>query len=230
MATFDIEQAEGTRWAKITLLNETIVAERGALSHMLGDVQMKGRIPGPVQLLRASLSGEDAVRPRFTGTGTVYMAATLGGLHVLDLPGNETWVIESGAFWVAEAAVKQSFIRERMLTSLRSGEGFFDFQTKVTGTGKVMLQTPGPVEEMILSKDSPNRGCLVADGKQVLARTAGVRYTARFPGWMPWSHKTTGENMLRVYEGEGRLLLCTTPYWRFLAAQPQAAIPPGAAL
>jgi uncharacterized protein (AIM24 family) len=64
MATFDIEQAEGTRWAKITLANETVVAERGALSHMLGDVQMKGRIPGPIQLLRASLSGEDAVRPR----------------------------------------------------------------------------------------------------------------------------------------------------------------------
>ena len=121
-------------------------------------------------------------------------------------------------------------VRERTMISLRAGEGFFDFQTKVSGPGKVMLQTPGPVEEVTLSKDSPNRGCLVTDGKQVLARTAAARDTARFPGWLPWSRNTTGENMLRVSAGEVRLLLCTTPYWRFLAAQPQSAIPPGAAL
>ena len=174
MATFDIEQAEGTRWVKITMKDETIVAERGVLSHLRGDIKMKGRIPGPIRLLRAAISGEESFRPTFTGTGTLYTESTLGGFHVLDLDGSESWVVESGAFWASESKVHQTFGRERIMTSLRTGEGFLDFQTKVSGQGKVMLHATGPVEEVVLSKDCDNKGRLVTDGKQVLARTAGM--------------------------------------------------------
>jgi len=219
MAIFDIEQAEGTRWIKITMVNETVVAERGVLSHLRGDIKMKGRIPGPIRLLRAAISGEEAFRPTFTGTGTPYTESTLGGFHVLELDDSQTWVVESGAFWASEARVHQTFARERIMTSLRTGEGIFDFQTRVSGHGKVMLHAPGPVEEVVLSKESNNQGRLVADGKQVLARTAGIKYTAALPGWMPWSRATTGEKVLRTYEGEGRLLISTTPYWRYMVAQ-----------
>lgn len=219
MATFEIEHAEGTNWTKATLNDETVVAERGALAHLRGDIKMSGKIPGPIRLIRAALSGEDYFRPEFTGTGTLYLESSLGGFHLMELASRESWVIESGAFWASEKRVHQSFTRERIWTSLRSGEGFFDFQTKVSGPGKVMLCSPGPVEEVILSKDSSNKGRLVADGKQVLARTAGIKYTVNFPGWMPWSRATTGENVLRIYEGEGRLLICTTPFWRYMMQQ-----------
>jgi hypothetical protein len=30
---------------------------------------------------------------------------------------------------------------------------------------------------------------------------------------------TSGEQLLRTYEGEGRLLMCTTPFWRFKMSQ-----------
>jgi uncharacterized protein (AIM24 family) len=63
----------------------------------------------------------------------------------------------------------------------------------------------------------------VADGRQVLARTKSINYKARMPGWLPWSRLTTGERVLRVYEGTGRLLICTTPYWRYKMAQVRAA-------
>ena len=219
MATFEIESSEGTRWAKVSLQDETVVAERGALSWLTGDIKMKARLPGPIRLIRAALSGEEAFRPTFTGTGSLYLESSLGGFHELVLPGDETWVIESGAYWASEAKVHQSFIREKMLTSLRTGEGFLSFQTKVSGKGKVMLCAPGPVEEVILSKSSPNGGRIMADGKQVIARTAGVKYSVSLPGWLPWSRLKTGERLLRTYEGEGRLLMCTTPYWRFMMAQ-----------
>jgi uncharacterized protein (AIM24 family) len=223
MATFEIESSEGTRWAKVTLQDETVVAERGALSWLTGDIQMKARLPGPIRLIRAVLSGEEAFRPTFTGTGSLYLESSLGGFHELDLPGDETWVIESGAYWASEAKVHQTFIREKMWTSLRIGEGFLSFQTKVSGKGKVMLCAAGPVEEVILSKSAPNGGRIMADGKQVLARTAGVKYSVQLPGWLPWSQLTSGERLLRTYEGEGRLLMCTTPYWRFMMAQKRQA-------
>jgi hypothetical protein len=34
-----------------------------------------------------------------------------------------------------------------------------------------------------------------------------------------WNRITTGERTLRVYEGKGRLLRCTSPYWRFKVMQ-----------
>jgi uncharacterized protein (AIM24 family) len=223
MATFEIESSEGTRWAKIAMQDETIVTERGAMSHMRGDIAMKARLPGPIRLVRAALSGEDAFRPTFSGTGSLYLESTLGGFHIMQLEEEETWIVSAGAFWASEAKVEQGFIRERFWTSLRTGEGFLSFQTKVTGPGQVMICSPGPVECIELGKDSPHGTRLVADGRQVLARTKSINYKARMPGWLPWSRLTTGERVLRVYEGTGRLLICTTPYWRYKMAQVRAA-------
>ena len=215
MAGFEIEHAEGTNWAKISLAGETVVIERGAMSHMRGDLVMKGRLAGPLRLIRAALSGEEALRPKISGTGTLYLESSFGGFHIMDLPGTEDWVVESGAFWCSEDKLKQTFHRERVSTSFWSGNGFLDFQTKVAGRGKVMICSPGPVEEIVLGKDSPHGSQLVADGPIVLARTTGISYTVRMPSLLPWRRAATGENLLRVYKGEGRMLVCTTPFWRY---------------
>lgn len=225
MAKFEIEHAEGSNWAKITLSDETVVIERGAMSHMRGDLKMKGRLAGPIRLLRAALSGEEALRPSISGTGTLYLESSFGGFQTMDLPGTETWVVESGAFWCSEAKLKQSFYRERITTSLWSGKGFLDFQTKVSGQGKVMVCSPGPVEEITLGKDSSFGSQLVADGPIVLARTASIQYTVRLPSLLPWRRAATGERLLRVYSGEGRMLVCTTPFWRYKIMQQKAANP-----
>jgi uncharacterized protein (AIM24 family) len=113
----------------------------------------------------------------------------------------------------------QTFHRERISTSFWSGNGFLDFQTKVAGQGKVMICSPGPVEEITLGKDSPYGNQLIADGPIVLARTAGIQYTVRLPSLLPWRRAATGEKLLRVYQGEGRMLVCTTPFWRFKIMQ-----------
>jgi uncharacterized protein (AIM24 family) len=225
MANFEIQHAEGTNWAKITLNDETVVIERGAMSHMRGDLTMKGRLAGPLRLIRASLSGEEALRPTITGTGTLYLESTLGGFHIMDLPGTETWVVESGAFWCSEAKLNQSFYRERLMTSFWSGEGFLAFETKVAGQGKVMICSPGPVEEITLGKDSVHGSRLIAGGPIVLARTASIKYTVRLPSLLPWRRTATGEGLLRVYEGEGRMLVCTTPFWRFKIMRERATNP-----
>jgi uncharacterized protein (AIM24 family) len=225
MAKFEIEHAEGSNWAKITLNDETVVIERGAMSHMRGDLKMKGRLARPIRLLRAALSGEEALRPTISGTGTLYLESSFGGFQIMDLPGTETWVVESGAFWCSEAKLKQSFYRERIMTSFWSGKGFLDFQTKVSGQGKVMICSPGPVEEITLGKDGPHGSQLIADGPIVLARTAGIQYTVRLPSLLPWRRAATGEKLLRVYQGEGRMLVCTTPFWRYKIMQQKASSP-----
>jgi uncharacterized protein (AIM24 family) len=168
MAKFDIEHSEGTNCARVGLIDETVVIERGAMSHMRGALKMKGKLAGPIRLMRAALSGEEALRPTISGTGTLYLESTFGGFHVMELTDGEKWVVESGAFWCSEARVKQTFHRERISTSFWSGKGFLDFQTKVVGPGKVMICSPGPVEEITLGKDSPHGDQLIADGYEYL--------------------------------------------------------------
>lgn len=222
MADFEIETTEGSRWVKVTLRDETIVAERGALSHYRGDVRMKGRIPGPIRMVRASLSGEEVFRPSFSGTGLVFLESSLGGFKVLDLAEGETWIVESGAYWASEERVKQTFIRNKVMVSLRTGRGLVDFQTKLVGPGKAVICAPGEVAEIVLGEDSPDGMHLACDGGQVVARTEGIQYRAKLPGWMPWSKAATGERVLRSFTGPGRLLICTTPYWRWQMAQLRA--------
>jgi uncharacterized protein (AIM24 family) len=88
-----------------------------------------------------------------------------------------------------------------------------------------MICSPGPVEEITLGKDSPHGGQLIADGPIVLARTARIQYTVRLPSLLPWRRAATGGGLLRVYQGEGRMLVCTTPFWRFNIMRERAANP-----
>jgi len=57
---------------------------------------------------------------------------------------------------------------------------------------------------------------LVADGKYVLARTEGVSYRVRRAARSPLAAILSGERRLRVFEGNGQVLLSSYPYWRYL--------------
>ena len=97
--------------------------------------------------------------------------------------------------------------RERVWTSFWGGEGFIDYQTMVSGSGRVVLNAPGPVEEVTLQNDR-----LLVEGKLVLARTAGVDYLRRRVSALVPS-LLSGEPVMRLYRGTGKALVCWTPYW-----------------
>ncbi len=97
-----------------------------------------------------------------------------------------------------------------MLTSFWAGEGFFWYQTGARGTGKILLATQGPIEDMTL-----NNGRIVVDGNYVVGRTTGIKFTIRRAARSYLAHRLSGEAHARVHEGTGKLLMCSTPYWRF---------------
>jgi uncharacterized protein (AIM24 family) len=210
MAKFELEHTEGMRWIKVTLNGETVRAEKGALNHMVGDIIMDTPLPRPRDVLVSMISEESPLRPRYRGTGELFLESTLGGFHIMELNENESWIFNIGAYWASESEIKLTITRERFWTSFRAGEGFFWFQTAARGKGKVVLATQGPIEEMIL-----NSGKVVVSGNNVVGRTAGIKFTIRRPTKSYLSYLLSGENYARVYEGTGKLLLCTTPYWRF---------------
>ena len=129
MADIEIIEDEGVSFVKITLSDEMIRAERGALSFLMGDIRINARLP------------------------------------------------------------------------------------PVSGNGKVVLKSRGPVQEIDLDNDNDR---IVADGRHVLARTEGISYKIRRAATNPITSLLSGERKLRVYEGTGKILLSSYPYWRYL--------------
>jgi uncharacterized protein (AIM24 family) len=218
MAQFDVVEQEGVRLVKITLNDETVRTEAGALYYMRGPITMESKTPSVGGFLKSIATGEKIFRPTYTGTGELYLEPSLGGYHVFDC-GGESWIAENGAYWASEMGVDVDVHREKTLTALKSGEGFMDFQTKLSGQGKIVLQAQGPVENMSLQNDR-----LVVDGRYVLARSASIAYSAKRATKSLFGSLTSGEGLVRIYEGTGTLLLAPLPYWRHRLFSSLAAV------
>jgi uncharacterized protein (AIM24 family) len=210
MADFQILTEENTRFVKAVLRDESIRIEAGALAYTRGEISMKAPIPGPMTFLRSSLSEEALVRPTFTGTGEVCLDSSLGGFYAFEIR-EKPWILERGAYWASESSVELTVYREKVWNSFWLGEGLIDYQTKLSGHGKVVLNARGPVEEIDLGDEE-----IAFEGRYVIARSSRVHFSLRRPSRSLISSWLSRESILRVYRGPGRILVSTTPYWSSL--------------
>ena len=209
MATFEVEETEGMRWVKVGLDDDDVRAERGALNHYKGAITMDVPFPSLKAWWVSLFSDESLLRPRYEGTGTVYLDSSLGGFHSMEIVPGERWILDTKCFWASDGEVKLSVHRERTWTAYWADQGLFWYKTALKGEGQVVLSVPGPVEEVHLVDDQ-----IVVDGTQVVARTSGITLSVRRPARSWLSYWMSGQKLAYCYRGTGRLLLCTTPYWR----------------
>ena len=73
------------------------------------------------------------------------------------------------------------------------------------------MTTRGPIEEIQLEKGKK----LVAEGKYVIGRTTDVAFSIRRATKNFFGKFTSGEGLVRVYEGTGKILLNPAPFWRY---------------
>jgi len=197
------------RWVKIDLDGDDVRTERGALNHMQGAITMDVPLPSLRAWWVSLFSDESVMRPRYSGTGTVSLDSSLGGYHVMTVKPGERWVLDTRCFWASDGEVGLSIYRERMLTAFLSNEGLLWYKTALKGNGQAVLSVPGPVREVELNRDT-----LVTDGPFVIARTQGISLRVKRPAKNIVSYWLSGQKRAYVYEGTGKLLLCTVPYWR----------------
>jgi uncharacterized protein (AIM24 family) len=209
MATFEVEETEGMRWVKVGLDDDDVRAEKGALNHFKGAITMDVPFPSLKAWWVSLFSDESLLRPRYEGTGTVYLDSSLGGFHSMEIMPGERWILDTKCFWASDGEVKLSVHRERTWTAYWADQGLFWYKTALKGEGQVVLSVPGPVEEVHLVDDQ-----IVVDGAQVVARTSGITLSVRRPARSWLSYWMSGQKLAYCYRGTGRLLLCTTPYWR----------------
>ncbi len=209
MATFDIKSSEGCRWIRIGLDSDDVRTERGALLRMDGEISMDVPTPSLRALWVSMFSDESVIRPHYAGTGEVYLDSTFGGYHLFKVRGDEKWILEHRCFWASDGEVQLGIHRERLWTSFWAGQGLLWYKTTLRGRGQAVLSVDGPVEEIELNDER-----VVLDGPYAVARTTGVTLRLKRPTRSWISYLLSGQKLSNVYEGTGRLLVCTVPYWR----------------
>jgi uncharacterized protein (AIM24 family) len=157
MAGFEVIEKESLRLVKVTLQNETVRTESGAMYSICGNIQMQSKAPSAGGFLKSLATGENIFRPTYTtGTGELYLEPSLSGYHILELDDSE-WILDSGAYWASDGTIEVGVERNKFISGLMGGEGLF--QTKVKGRGTVVMAAQGSVEVINLRNDR-----LVVDG------------------------------------------------------------------
>jgi len=204
MATYEIVEQQGLKMIKATIDNETIRAEAGALHYMRGLIKLESKAPSAKGFLKSMVTQESIFRPTYTGTGEIfYGPPTFGEYTIMDL-NSEAWVLDKGAYVCSDISVEVGVFTNKAISGLISGEGFF--QTKVEGSGKLVIHSQGPLQSIDLNNER-----LAVDGSFAVARQAHLNFSVQKAAKGLLSSLTSGEGLLNIIEGTGRVLLAPVP-------------------
>lgn len=198
-ADFEIIQKEFVKMLSVKLDNGAFRYESGAMYYMLGDLVIEANLPSAGGFLKSMVTKESVVKPVIRGTGTAFLEPTFGEFTILEL-NDEEWIFDKGAYYASDISLEVGVFANKALQGLFSGEGFF--QTKVSGTGKVVVLSSGPLEEILLDNTQ-----LVVDGSFAVARTAGVQMQVSKAAKGIFSSFTSGEGIVNTFTGQGKVLI-----------------------
>ena len=137
-----------------------VTVQAGAMQWMVGNVKATTGIKGVGDLfgkaVRGSVTGESAIKPEYTGDGTLVLEPTYQHILLLDLSEwNGSVVLDDGLFLACESSLKHKAVMRSNLSSAVAGnEGLFNLG--IQGNGIVCLESPCPKEELVevtLDKD-----------------------------------------------------------------------------
>jgi len=195
---------------KITLNNGEMKAESGALHYKKGNVTLDANIGGASglakKMLSSALTDETAVKPKYTGTGEIYLEPSYDYFMIVQL-NNEEAVVDKGLYFASEGSIEVGVFRNKNVSSaLFGGEGIF--QTKLKGTGWVVLCVPMPPDE--IHKLIINNEKLHVDGSFAILRKGNVDFTVEKSAKGFFGSKMSGEGLLQTFSGTGEVWLCPT--------------------
>ena len=184
--------------------------EKGALSYMRGPISMKNKIGGPIglgkKLFSSKVTGESTFKPKYEGTGDIFLEPSFGHYALIELEDDEI-IVDDGLFYACESSVEITAHMNKSLSSMVLGnEGVF--QTKLSGNGIAVLEIPVPEEEIFKCKI--NNDVLKVDGNFAILRTGDIDFTVEKSSKSLVSTATGGEGLLNVFRGTGEVWLIPT--------------------
>ena len=186
-----------------------VTTQAGAMQWTVGDVNATTGIKGVGDFLgkaiRGSVTNESAIKPEYTGSGTLVLEPTYKHLVLLD---TADWggsvVLDDGLFLACESRLKHKAVMRSNLSSAALGnEGLFNLG--IQGSGVVVLECHCPREELI-EVDLQN-DVLKVDGNFAIAWSGSLNFTVERSGKSLIGSAASGEGLVNVYRGTGRVWL-----------------------
>lgn len=177
---------------------------------MTGNVQVKTDVKGVGDFLGKMVKGavtkESAVKPVYTGNGIVALEPTYKYLILCDVGswGQSGVTIEDGMFLACDNNVEIGISsRKNVSSALLGNEGLFNVNLK--GSGVAVLESNVPEEELI--EVTLENGELKIDGRQAVCWTTSLDFTVERTTKTLIGSAASGEGLLNVYRGTGKVLM-----------------------
>lgn len=191
------------------LKKANITLQAGAMQWMVGNVNATTGIKGVGDLfgkaIRGKATGESAIKPEYTGDGTLVLEPTYKYILLEDVADwNGSVVLEDGLFLACDSKLThKAVMRSNLSSAVAGGEGLFNLG--LSGSGVVALECPCPREELIeiyLQDD-----VLKIDGNMAIAWSGSLDFTVERSGKTLIGSAASGEGLVNVFRGTGRVLM-----------------------
>lgn len=191
------------------LSKSNVTVQAGAMQWVVGDVNATTGIKGVGDLfgkaVRGKVTGESAIKPEYTGNGTLVLEPTYKYILLEDVRDwNGSMVLEDGLFLACESSLKhKAVMRSNLSSAVAGGEGLFNLG--IAGEGVVCLESPCPREELIeivLDND-----VVKIDGNMAIAWSGSLNFTVERSGKTLIGSAASGEGLVNVYRGTGKVLM-----------------------
>lgn len=189
-----------------------VTIQAGAMQWMLGNVNATTGIKGVGDLLnkavRGKISGESVIKPEYTGNGILVLEPTYKYLILFDV---SQWggsvVLDDGLFLACDSNLKhKAVMRSNVSSALAGGEGLFNLS--LNGNGVCCIESECPMEELI--EITLQNDALKVDGNYAIAWSGSLDFTVERSGKSLMGSAASGEGLVNVYRGSGKVLMMPT--------------------
>ena len=186
-----------------------ITLQAGAMQWTVGDVKATTGVKGVGDFfsksLRGSVTGESAIKPEYTGSGILVLEPTYKHILLID---TANWggnvVLDDGLFLACDSRLKHKAVMRSNLSSAALGnEGLFNLG--IQGNGILCLESRCPKEELV--EVELNNDVLKVDGNFAIAWSGTLDFTVERSGKSLIGSAASGEGLVNVYRGTGKVLL-----------------------
>ena len=191
------------------LSKANITLQAGAMQWTAGNVNATTGIKGVGDLLgkaiRGKATGESAIKPEYTGDGTLVLEPTYKHILLIDVADwNGSIVLDDGLFLACDSKLKHKAVMRSNLSSAALGnEGLFNLG--IQGDGILCLESVCPEQELV--EVTLNNDVLKVDGNFAIAWSGSLGFTVERSGKSLIGSAASGEGLVNVYRGTGKVLL-----------------------
>ena len=189
-----------------------VTIQAGAMQWMLGNVNATTGIKGVGDFLgkavRGKATGESAIKPEYTGDGLLVLEPTYRHLILMDAA---QWggsvVLDDGLFLACESTLQhKAVMRSNLSSAVAGGEGLFNLS--LNGSGAFCIESECPREELV--EITLQNDVLKIDGNYAIAWSASLEFTVERSGKSLIGSAASGEGLVNVYRGTGKVLMMPT--------------------